>query len=239
MYTINILELFTFHEIWGRRFFRHFFYLVNTTANSRRFFFTSSQVVNTICTEFPNDIHDMHNLWKSFRMAYFFHLVFTVCTELPNAALHRPVSSSSGRQCLRSASRGDLIVPRFRLRRSGYRAFAVSGPMCGTLFRPKLDNRVTIYSSSRVNWKHSCSSSPEPFCGSISNEGPYKYSLLLLLLLLLCPRCIKSILSLNHNCSTNSQKNLRIHQIKMSVIYPHLYTWLFAENIYLKLFEKS
>ena len=59
------------------------------------------------------------------------------------------------------------------------------GPMCGTLFRPKLDNRVTIYSSSRVNWKHSCSSSPEPFCRSISNEGPYKYSLLLLLLLLL------------------------------------------------------
>ena len=42
--------------------------------------------------------------------------------------LCRPVSSSSGRQCLRSASRGDLIVPWFRLRRSGYRAFAVSGP---------------------------------------------------------------------------------------------------------------
>ena len=42
--------------------------------------------------------------------------------------LCRPVSSSSGRKSLRSASRGDLIVPRFRLRRSGYRAFAVSGP---------------------------------------------------------------------------------------------------------------
>ena len=42
--------------------------------------------------------------------------------------LCRPVSSSSGRHSLRSASRGDLIVPRFRLRRSGYRAFAVSGP---------------------------------------------------------------------------------------------------------------
>ena len=42
--------------------------------------------------------------------------------------LCRPVSSSSGRQCLCSASRGDLIVLRFRLRRSGYRAFAVSGP---------------------------------------------------------------------------------------------------------------
>ena len=61
------------------------------------------------------------------------------------------------------------------------------GPMCGTLFRPKLDNRVTIYSSSRVNWKHSCSSSPEHFCGSTSNEGPYKYSLLLLLLLIVYP----------------------------------------------------
>ena len=55
------------------------------------------------------------------------------------------------------------------------------GPTCGTLFRPKLDNRVTIYYSSRVNWKHFCSSSPEPFCGSISNEGPHKYSILLLL----------------------------------------------------------
>ena len=50
------------------------------------------------------------------------------------------------------------------------------GPTCGTLFRPKLDNRVTISYSSRVNWKHFCSSSPEPFCGSISNDGPYKYS---------------------------------------------------------------
>ena len=42
--------------------------------------------------------------------------------------LCRSVSSSSGRQSLRSASRGDLIVPRFRLRRSGHRTFAVSGP---------------------------------------------------------------------------------------------------------------
>ena len=42
--------------------------------------------------------------------------------------LCRPVSSFSGRQSLRSASRGDLVVPRFRLQRSGYRAFAVSGP---------------------------------------------------------------------------------------------------------------
>ena len=68
------------------------------------------------------------------------------------------------------------------------------GPMCGNLFWPKLDNRVTIYYSSKVNWKHSCSSSPEPFCGSISNEGHYKYSLLLLLLpLLLLLQCRRMI----------------------------------------------
>ena len=94
------------------------------------------------------------------------------------------VSSSSGRQSLCSASRGDLIVPGFRLQRSVYRAFAVSEPhvQFGTRFRPKLDNWVTIYCSSRVNWKLFCSSSPELLCGSISNEGPYKYSILLLLL---------------------------------------------------------
>ena len=58
--------------------------------------------------------------------------------------LCRPVRPSSGRQSLRSASRGDLIVPRFRLRRSGYMHLLSLGPMCGTLFRPKLDNRCNI-----------------------------------------------------------------------------------------------
>ena len=129
----------------------------------------------------------------------FFHLTLTFCDlchthEMSHAwdvtcmrchmyltELCRPVSSSSVRQSLCSASRGDLIVPRFRFRRSGKRAFAVSGPhVWNSLFRLKLDNSVTIYYSSRVNWKHFCSSSPEPFCGSISNEGPYKYSILLL-----------------------------------------------------------
>ena len=42
--------------------------------------------------------------------------------------LSHPVGSSVGRQCLRSASRGDLVVPRFRLQTFGHRAFAVSGP---------------------------------------------------------------------------------------------------------------
>ena len=91
--------------------------------------------------------------------------------------LCRPVSSSSGRQSLRSASRGDLIVPRFRLRRSGYRAFAVSGPhvwnSLPTEIRQSCDNLLQFKSK----LKHFCSSSPEPFCGSIFNEGPYKYSI--------------------------------------------------------------
>ena len=59
---------------------------------------------------------------------------------------------------------------------------------------------IPIYSSSRVNWKHSCSSSPEPFCGSISNEGPYKYSLLLLLLLLLLLHYYGYALDMLRNC---------------------------------------
>ena len=83
-----------------------------------------------------------------------------------------PVSSSSGRQCLRSASRGDLIVPRIRLRRSGYRAFAVSGPhmwnslpteirqSCNNLLQFKSKLKTFLFQQS---WM--------PFCGSISNEG--------------------------------------------------------------------
>ena len=54
--------------------------------------------------------------------------------------LCRPVSSSSRRQSLRSASRGDFIVPRFRIRSSGYRALLSLGPMCGTLFWMKFDS---------------------------------------------------------------------------------------------------
>ena len=83
------------------------------------------------------------------------------------------------------------------------------GSTCGTFSRPKLDNRVTIYYSSRVNWKHFCSSSPEPFCGSIFDEGPYKYSILLLLLLPLL--LLFGILSLNISA-------LQIHY-RLSVVY--------------------
>ena len=64
--------------------------------------------------------------------------------------LCRPVISSSGWQSLRSASRGDLIVPRFRLRRSGYRAFAVAGPhvwnSLPTEIRQSCNNRLQFKS---------------------------------------------------------------------------------------------
>ena len=55
------------------------------------------------------------------------HCIVGAAPEYLTELCH-PVSSSSGRQCLRFASRVDLILPRFRLRRSGYRDFAVSGP---------------------------------------------------------------------------------------------------------------
>ena len=42
--------------------------------------------------------------------------------------LCRPVGSAVGRQCLQSAARGDLVVPRFRLPTFGHQAFAISGP---------------------------------------------------------------------------------------------------------------
>ena len=56
--------------------------------------------------------------------------------------LCRPVSSSSGRQSLRSASRGDLIVPRFWLPASGFRDLATGlllslGHIPGMLTRPQ------------------------------------------------------------------------------------------------------
>ena len=70
--------------------------------------------------------------------------------------LCRPVCLSTGRQSLRSASRGDLVVPRYRLERSGHRAFAVSGPQIWnslpveirrssdnlTLFKKKLNSHL-------------------------------------------------------------------------------------------------
>ena len=51
-----------------------------------------------------------------------------------------------------SAFRGDLVVPRFRLQTFGHRVFLSQAPKFGTLFRSRLDNRVTIDCSSNRNW---------------------------------------------------------------------------------------
>ena len=88
--------------------------------------------------------------------------------------LCRPVSSAAGRQSLRSASRGDLIVPRFRLRTFSYRAFAVSGPQLWNSLpldvRQSRDNLLLqLFKNETENILGSSSS--ERFCGSKSNEG--------------------------------------------------------------------
>ena len=72
--------------------------------------------------------------WLPVRKRIEFKIVLLVRHCLVGAApeylmeLCRPVSSAAGRQSLWSASRGDLIIPRFQLRTFGFWAFAISGP---------------------------------------------------------------------------------------------------------------
>ena len=72
--------------------------------------------------------------WLPIRKRIQFKIVLLVRHCLVGAApeylmeLCHPVSSAAGRQSLRSASRGDLIILRFRLRTFGFRAIAISGP---------------------------------------------------------------------------------------------------------------
>ena len=72
--------------------------------------------------------------WLSIRRRIDFKIALMVRHCLVVAApeylkeLCPPVGSAVGRQYLRSASRGDLVVPRFRLQTFGHGAFAVSGP---------------------------------------------------------------------------------------------------------------
>ena len=85
---------------------------------------------------------------------------------------------------------GRLLVVTSLFRGFGFRHSAIGpslsqAPKFGTLSRSGSDNRVTIYCFSNRNWKRIRFSSSERFCGSISNEEPYKFSILLILLLLL------------------------------------------------------
>ena len=75
--------------------------------------------------------------WLPIRKRIEFKIVLLVRHCLVGAApdylmeLCRPVSSAAGRESLRSVSRDDLIIPRFRLRTFGFRAFAISGHQLG------------------------------------------------------------------------------------------------------------
>ena len=96
-----------------------------------------------------------------------------------------PVSSAAGRQSLRSASRGDLIIPRFRLGTFGFRGFAISGPQLWNSL--PLDVRQSRDNSMQFKMKLKTFLFQQ-FWALLwiqSNEGPYKCSILLLLLLLL------------------------------------------------------
>ena len=72
--------------------------------------------------------------------------------------LCRPVGSAVGRQCLQSASRGDLVVPRFRLQTYGHRAFAVSGPQIWNSLplgiRPSRDNLLLFKQKLKAHLFH-------------------------------------------------------------------------------------
>ena len=66
-------------------------------------------------TIFPFVVH-----YSTRRLTDFHHLIFKFCASLA-------VTTVSTRAALRSAARGDLVVPRTR-RRLGNRAFCVAGP---------------------------------------------------------------------------------------------------------------
>ena len=116
-------------------------------------------------------IHDELQ-WLPIRKRIEFKIVLLVrhCLSLVGTApeylmeLCRPVSSAAGWQSLQSASRGNLIIPRFCLQTFGFRAIAISGPQLWNSLpldvRQSRDNLIQF----KRNWKHFCSSSSEHFC---------------------------------------------------------------------------
>ena len=116
--------------------------------------------------------------WLPIRKRIEFKIVFLLQHCLVGAApeylmeLCRPVSSAAGLQSLRSASRGDLIIPRFRLRAFGFRAFAISGLQLWNSLpwdvRQSCDNLIQFKMKLKTFF---CSSSSERFCGSNLMKG--------------------------------------------------------------------
>ena len=104
---------------------------------------------------------DLH--WLPVRQRILFKLCSLVSKCLRRAApsylsdLCVPVSATTARSSLRSSSRGDLMIPRSRLRRYGSRSFAVCGPTAWN----SLPTAVRDFSSS---------SSSSCFCSHLKTE---------------------------------------------------------------------
>ena len=104
-----------------------------------------------ISTAIRDELH-----WLPIRKRIDFKIALLVRHCMVGAALEylmelcRPVSSAAGRQSLRSASQGDPVIPRFRLRTFGYQAFAVTGPQLWNSLpldvRQSHDNLLGYYS---------------------------------------------------------------------------------------------
>ena len=106
----------------------------NRSLNSRSVFQSVLNSAARLVLNIPKFRHisaairdELH--WLPIRRRIDFKIALMVCyccAGIPDGT--GPSCWLSRRQCLRSASRGDLVVPRFRLQTFGHRPFAVSGP---------------------------------------------------------------------------------------------------------------
>ena len=102
--------------------------------------------------------------------------------------LCRPVSSAAGLQSLRSASKGDLINPSFRLRTFGFRALLSQAPQLWNSLPLDIRQSRDNFMQFKMKLKTFLFQQFRALLWIQSNEGPYKCSILLLLLLLLLKR---------------------------------------------------
>ena len=91
--------------------------------------------------------HDLHWLPIHQRITYKLCTIVYKCLHgvAPSylTEMSVPVAASTGRRCLRSAARGDLMVPRTRTITYGSRSFAVSGPRVWNDLPPTLSASST------------------------------------------------------------------------------------------------
>ena len=105
-----------------------------------------------------NDIH-----WLPQRLVFKTALMVWKCVHGVAPAylsdLCVPATAISGRQHLRSAATGTLLVPRPRTA-TGQRNFAVNGPATGNRLPPELQSPDLSESASSGHWRRTCSRPP-------------------------------------------------------------------------------